>query len=114
MQHILTQVMLDIVEKQIKEAEQRTHIRKYTNPKIRVSGILLTMYNGRTRIAKEVTEILEQLAQRLDTKVFTTKIRSSVKATEIQFKQGGLFKYAPRATVTEDYRDWITELLSMK
>ena len=30
-QHILTQVMLDIVEKQIKEAEQRTHIRKDTN-----------------------------------------------------------------------------------
>lgn len=87
-------------------------VRKYTNPKIRVSGILLTMYNGRTRIAKEVTEILEQLAQRLDTKVFRTKIRSSVKATEIQFKQGGLFKYAPRATVTEDYRAWITELLT--
>ena len=87
-------------------------VRKYTNPKINVSGILLTMYNGRTRIAKEVTEILEQLATRLDTKVFSTKIRSSVKATEIQFKQGGLFKYAPRATVTEDYRAWITELLT--
>lgn len=88
-------------------------VRKYTNPKIKVVGILLTMYNGRTRIAKEVTEILEQLAQRLDTRVFTTKIRSSVKATEIQFKQGGLFKYAPKATVTEDYRAWITELLSL-
>ncbi len=88
-------------------------VRKYTNPKIRVSGILLTMYNGRTRIAKEVTEILEQLAKRLDTRVFTTKIRSSVKATEIQFKQGGLFKYAPKATVTEDYRAWINEILAL-
>lgn len=88
-------------------------VRKYCNPGLKVSGILLTMYNGRTRIAKEVTEILEQLAKRLDTRVFTTKIRSSVKATEIQFKQGGLFKYAPKATVTEDYRAWINEILAL-
>lgn len=85
-------------------------VRKYTNPNIKVAGILLTMFNGRTRIAKEVSEILEQLATRLDTKVFNTKIRASVKATEIQFKQGGLFKYAPKATVTQDYRSWIDEL----
>ena len=87
-------------------------VRKYTNPNIKVAGILLTMFNGRTRIAKEVSEILEQLASRLSTTVFKTRIRASVKATEIQFKQGGLFKYAPRATVTEDYRSWIDELLS--
>lgn len=86
-------------------------IRKYTNPHIKVAGILLTMFNGRTRIAQEVVEILEKLAAQLNTKVFKTKIRASVKATEIQFKKGGLFKYAPRATVTEDYRNWIEELL---
>lgn len=86
-------------------------VRKYTNPGITVEGILLTMFNGRTRIAREVSEILDQLARRLNTKVFETKIRASVKATEIQFKPGGLFKYAPRATVTEDYREWISELL---
>lgn len=86
-------------------------VRKYTNPHIKVAGILLTMFNGRTRIAQEVVEILDQLAQKLNTKVFKTKIRASVKATELQFKQGGLFKYAPKATVTEDYRNWIEELL---
>lgn len=86
-------------------------IRKYTNPNIKVAGILLTMYNGRTRIAKEVSEVLDQLAAQLDTKVFDSKIRASVKISELQFKKGGLFKYAPRATVTEDYRSWIDELL---
>ena len=86
-------------------------IRKYTNPNIKVAGILLTMYNGRTRIAKEVSEVLDQLAAQLDTKVFDCKIRASVKISELQFKKGGLFKYAPRATVTEDYRSWIDELL---
>lgn len=88
-------------------------VRKYTNPNIKVAGILLTMFNGRTRIAKEVSEILEQLATRLDTKVFKTRVRASVKATEIQFKKGGLFKYAPKAAVTEDYRSWIDELLGI-
>lgn len=86
-------------------------IRKYTNPNIKVAGILLTMYNGRTRIAKEVSEVLDQLAAQLDTKVFDSKIRASVKISELQFKKDGLFKYAPKATVTEDYRSWINELL---
>lgn len=86
-------------------------VRKYTNPNIKVAGILLTMFNGRTRIAREVSEVLEKLAARLNTKVFKTRIRASVKATEIQFKPGGLFKYAPRATVTADYAAWIIELL---
>ena len=86
-------------------------IRKYTNPNIKVAGILLTMFNARTRIAQEVSEILDQLSRNLNTRVFSTKIRASVKASEVQFKKGGLFKYAPRATVTEDYRKWIDELL---
>ena len=81
------------------------------NPDVKVAGILLTMFNGRTRIAREVSELLDQLAAKLDTKVFDTKIRSSVKASEIQFHPVGLFKYAPRATVTQDYAAWIDELL---
>lgn len=88
-------------------------VRKYTNPNIKTAGILLTKYNGRTKIANDVSDILDQLATQLDTKVFNTKIRASVKATEMQFKQIGLFKYAPKATVTEDYRAWIEELLKM-
>jgi len=83
----------------------------YNNPDLKVLGILLTKYNGRTRIANDISDILDQLAAQLNTKVFSTKIRASVKATEMQFKQSGLFKYAPRATVTEDYREWIEELL---
>lgn len=87
-------------------------VKKYCNHSIKVAGILLTMFNSRTRITKEVAEALDTLAGRLGTRVFDTKIRASVKASEVQFKTGGLFKYAPRATVTEDYRNWIEELIS--
>lgn len=85
-------------------------VKKYCNHDIKVAGILLTMYNSRTRISAEVSGAIDTLASRLQTKVFDTKIRASVKASEVQFKTGGLFKYAPRATVTEDYRNWIAEL----
>jgi chromosome partitioning protein len=81
------------------------------NPDVKVAGILLTMFNGRTRIAQEVSELLDQLAEKLNTKVFDTKIRASVKASEIQFHPIGLFKYAPKATITQDYAAWIDELL---
>lgn len=85
-------------------------VKKYCNHNIKVAGILLTMFNSRTKISKEASELLVKLADRLDTKVFDTKIRVSVKASEVQFQTGGLFKYAPRATATIDYRNWIAEL----
>lgn len=86
-------------------------VKKYNNPDMKVAGILLTMYNSRTNLSKEVTAVIEQLAERLDTKVFNTKIRASVKVSESQFKPQGLLAYAPKSTVAEDYRNFIEELL---
>lgn len=86
-------------------------VRQYNNHDMKVAGILLTMYNSRTNLSKEVSAVIEQLAERLDTKVFDTKIRASVKASESQFKPQGLLSYAPKSKVAEDYRNFIDELL---
>lgn len=86
-------------------------VKKYCNPNIKVAGILLTMYNDRTNITKEVAELVNQLSSKLDAEVFRSTIRNSIKATELQFKPGGLFSYAPRENITKDYEAWIEELL---
>lgn len=86
-------------------------IRKYFNPKLEILGVLLTKYDYRTRITKEVSEIIERLAKNFGTQVFKTKIRRTTKADELQFRNEGLFRYAPKSNLAEDYSEWVDELL---
>ena len=51
-----------------------------------------------------MTENIKGLAERLKTKVFRTTIR------EAQVLQKSIFKFAPKAKVTQDYVDFIEEL----
>ena len=86
-------------------------VKEYCNPRLKVAGIVITMFNARATVHREALEVIDQLAQRLDTAAFTTKIRYSVKLSEAPFKQTGLFQYAPKEKVTQDYKGFIDELL---
>ncbi|MBO6085655.1 MAG: ParA family protein [Acetobacter sp.] len=86
-------------------------VRKYCNPALTIEGILLTRYNGRTALARDISDYTEQLAAKLGTKVFKTTIREGIAVKEAQLSQQALFDYAPKANVTNDYRAFIDELL---
>ena len=73
--------------------------------------MLLTKYDKRTKLSKEMTEYLEQITRAFETTLFDTRIRYGVKAREIQLKPQGIYKYAPRASVTQDYRAFVNEVL---
>lgn len=92
-------------------AETIKPVRKYTNPKLQIAGILLTRYSPRSILSREVAELAGQLAERLGTKLFTATIREAIAVKEAQISQKPLFEYAPTANVTEDYRAFINELL---
>ena len=47
----------------------------------------------------------------MDTKVFKTKIRESVKCQEAQTMRTSIFKYAPNCTTAIDYNTLIDEIL---
>ena len=89
-------------------------IKKYVNPGLKIKGLLLCKHNPRTTLAKELTELTEDLAKEIGTKVFRTTIRSSIKMSEAQTLKENLFKYAPLSTVAEDYKNFITEYLKEK
>lgn len=82
---------------------------EYKRPK--VMGILLTMHNARLRLSQSMTAELEDIAKELNTTLFDTSIRYSVKAREAQFESRGLLQYAPRAPITADYRAFIAEVI---
>ena len=86
-------------------------VKKYCNPNLEIEGILLTRYNPRTILSREVSEMAEKLAKKLETKLFKAKIRDAVAVKEAQISQESLFKYAPKSNVTQDYESFINEFL---
>ena len=85
-------------------------VKKYCNPNLKIEGILLTRYNPRI-LSREVSEMAEKLAEKLETKLFKAKIRDAVAVKEAQISQESLFKYAPKSNVTKDYEGFINEFL---
>lgn len=86
-------------------------IQKRQNPKLKVAGLLMIKYKGRTNLAKEMKESLEKAAESMDTKVFNSGIRESVKVQEAQALRIPLVEYAPASTSAVDYEEFVKEFL---
>ncbi len=82
-----------------------------TEKQIPVAGVLITKYNRQTKVSKLLEKSVNDAAKLLGTTVFQSRIRQAVVLNECQIAKESLFGYAPKATVTEDYRRFIDELL---
>lgn len=89
-------------------------VQKYTNPKLKVEGILITRYRGRAILSKDMKENLEATAKQLKTKVFSTPIRECIAVAEAQASQKDIYSYAPRSNATADYNALIEEITKGK
>ena len=87
------------------------NVRRYCNKGLKIAGILLTRYNDRQIISKTLKGNIEQAAQDLGTEVFETYIREGVAVRETQLLKSDLFTDAPKANVTQDYYNFINEVL---
>lgn len=96
---------------QLSEAVRK--IQKRQNPKLKISGLLLVKYNGRTLLSQEVSQSLDKIAEEMGTKVFASKIRESTKTREAQAMRKSLIEYAEKSTTAEDYKAFVKELLEV-
>ena len=96
---------------QLRETVETVKVR--LNPKLKVMGILLTRYNGRTCLARDVLEMAGQLAAQMNTKVFESKIRNGVAVAEAPAHGENIFIYSPRSAAVKDYRGFIEEVATM-
>lgn len=87
-------------------------VKKYCNPNLSIAGILLTRFNPRTLLSREIRGTAELIAHDLNIRLFDTYIRTSVVASEAQSVQKSILDYAPENNITRDYRAFIDELLS--
>ncbi|WP_159560058.1 ParA family protein [Streptococcus halichoeri] len=84
-------------------------IKKRVNPKLKVQGILLTMYENRTNLSKTLTEQIEEMFQK-KIKVFQTKIPKTVKVGEAIYSGQSIKKYAKGSSVDIAYDNLAKEI----
>lgn len=85
-------------------------VKKYTNPALIVEGVLLTRYQPRSILTQELTDLISETAETLQTKVFSTRIREAVAIKEAQAMREDIFSYAPKSKVASDYKAFFREL----
>lgn len=88
-------------------------IKRSTNPQLYIEGILLTRYNSRITLKREIEEQLEELVKMYDTRIFDTKIRENIAISEAQALKQSLAEYAPQSNGCTDYTFLLGELMTL-
>lgn len=87
-------------------------VKKFCNKDILIAGLVLTRYNGRIILSREIREIIGDKAMELQTNLYNTIIRESVAVREAQTQRVSLFEYAPQSNPAIDYLSFISEYLN--
>ena len=87
-------------------------VQKYTNPALKINGILLTRYNDRNILTRDITAKYEELAKMLKTHLYNAKIREAIAVKESQAVQQDILSYSGNSKVANDYRAFIEEFLT--
>ncbi len=87
-------------------------VRQSVNPNLNVLGIILTKFNPRTLLAREVKEMAENIASQMGTRVFANQIRTSVTVAEAPAHGLSVFDHAPHANPSLDYQEFVQEVVT--
>jgi chromosome partitioning protein len=82
-------------------------IQKHLNPELKVSTILLTMYDGRTNLASQVAE---EVRTHFPAEVLETMIPRSVRISEAPSYQQSVISYDPSSTGALSYLEAAAEI----
>lgn len=75
-----------------------------TNPRLKIAGYILTQYNGRSIIARQMADAIREAADRLGVP-YLGAIRQAVAVKEAAALRQSLFEYAPKSKPAADYLD---------
>ena len=86
-------------------------IRKQINPNLKVDGVVLTLADMRTNLARATAETLRQQYGSL-LKIYKTQIPIAVKAAEISAAGQSIFAYDKGSKVAQAYTEFTKEVLA--
>lgn len=84
-------------------------VRRIANPNLKVLGVLITLYDKRTNLARDVVERIRRV---FGPKLFKTFISKSVKLEESPAYKESIFTYAPHSIGADQYRKVAEEIIS--
>lgn len=84
-------------------------VKSSLNPSIKVDGIVLNRFKN-TRLSHRMIDVFQEAAKILNTRLFNTKIRDSIKVSEANALQLSIFDYAPSSPVADDFLSLFKEL----
>ncbi len=84
-------------------------IKARPNPNLRILGVVITLYDKRTVIGKDV---YDQIKRVFGDKIFKTTISKSVRLEESPAHQESIFTFAPRSSGAAEYYSLSEEVLS--
>ena len=86
-------------------------VRKHTNADLKIDGILLTLVDGRTNLAKSTVEALrENFGSHI--RIYRSMIPAAVKAAEVSSKGTSIYAYEPNSPVSKAYTSFTKEVLA--
>ena len=86
-------------------------VRKQINPNLKVSGILLTMVDGRTNLAKDIRNELSETYGKVFT-LFETQIPRAIRAAESTRYGESIISHDKNSKVAESYLNFAKEVLN--
>ena len=89
-------------------------IQATTNPQLKIEGVLLTRYNNRQILTRQIADAIESVSHITGGRVFNTRIRESVSIRESQATGEDIYTHAPRSNGAKDYNALIDELTTKK
>ena len=92
----------------VKLSQTIDEVRENLNPNLRLSGILLTLFNKQKIVHRDIASTIEEMFGDL---LFRTRIRSSVAIEEAPHQGQDIFRYAPTSNGAKDYQSVVEEFL---
>jgi chromosome partitioning protein len=97
-------------------------VNRRMNPGLKVSGIVLTMFDSQTKLSNEVVAELSGFIEQAkgqplpwsEAKLFKTKIRRNIKLAESPSFGQNILKYDPASNGAADYRNLAKEVVAMR
>ena len=87
-------------------------VRHYCNKNLKIAGLLLTRYNPRSVLSRDLREGIEEKAAELNAHLYSTFIREGIMVKEAQTNQQSLYAYAPKSNPAQDYESFVSEYLA--
>lgn len=84
-------------------------IKKRVNPGLQILGVLLTIYDGRTILSRDIHQ---QITNAFGTKLFKTIIHKNVRLEEAPAYKEDIFSFAPNSRGAMEYYQLTEEVLS--